>query len=75
MDKPLKRIINTVKEEIMYHKRSLSRSENLLLLLKGNLSALYDKDVNGATMTWQYAKEHIELFQQIIKKEEDVAPF
>ena len=31
----------------MYHKRSLSRSENLLLLLKGNLSALYDKDVNG----------------------------
>ena len=35
----------------------------------------YDKDVNGATMTWQFAKKHIDLFQQIINKEEDVAPF
>ena len=40
-------IVNTTKEEIVYHKRCLERSENLLLLLKGNLSALYDKDVNG----------------------------
>ena len=35
----------------------------------------YDKDVNGATMTWQFAKKHIDLFQEIINKEEDVAPF
>ena len=49
-------LINTVKEEIMYHKRSLSRSENLLLLLKGYLSALYDKDVNG---DWYGGKDKI----------------
>ena len=35
----------------------------------------YDKDVNGATMTWQFAKKHIDLFQEIINKEKDVAPF
>ena len=40
-------IVNTTKEEIVYNKRCLERSENLLLLLKCNLSALYDKDVNG----------------------------
>jgi len=35
----------------------------------------YNKDVNGATMTWQFAKKHIDLFQEIINKEKDVAPF
>ena len=40
-------IINTVKTEIKYHEDCQKRAENLLLLLKGNLSALYDKDVNG----------------------------
>ena len=35
----------------------------------------YDKYVNGATMTWQFAKKHIDLFQEIINKEKDVAPF
>ena len=35
----------------------------------------YDKDVNGATMTWQFAKKHIDLFQEIINKEKNVAPF
>ena len=35
----------------------------------------YDKDVNGATMSRQFAKKHIDLFQEIINKEEDVAPF
>ena len=35
----------------------------------------YDKDVNGATMSWHFAKKHIDLFQEIINKEEDVAPF
>ena len=35
----------------------------------------YDKDVNGATMSWQFAKKHIVLFQEIINKEENVAPF
>ena len=35
----------------------------------------YDKEVNGATMTWQFAKKHIDLFQEIINKEKDVAPF
>jgi len=38
----------------------------------------YDKDVNGKTMSWQFAKEHIPLFQEIIEKAEkvqDTAPF
>ena len=35
----------------------------------------YDKYVNGTTMTWQFAKKHIDLFQEIINKEKDVAPF
>tara|TARA_Y100001951_G_C11231093_1_gene234663 strand:- start:107 stop:385 length:279 start_codon:yes stop_codon:yes gene_type:complete len=37
-------IIMTVKDEIEYHKRCLKRSEDLLVMLKGNLSALYDTD-------------------------------
>jgi len=48
---------------------------DLFAKLSSEEKAKYDKDVNGATMTWQYAKEHIELFQEIIKKEENVAPF
>ena len=35
----------------------------------------YDKYVNGTTMTWQFAKKHIDLFQEIINKEKDVSPF
>ena len=37
-------LIMTVKDEIEYHKRCLKRSEDLLVMLKGNLSALYDTD-------------------------------
>ena len=37
-------IIMTVKGEVEYHKRCLKRSEDLLVMLKGNLSALYDAD-------------------------------
>ena len=40
-------LVNTVKTEIKYHSDCQKRAENLLLLLKGNLSALYDKEVNG----------------------------
>ena len=35
-------IVNTVKEEIEYHERCLKRSQDLLLMLKGNLTALED---------------------------------
>ena len=48
---------------------------DLFAKLPDNEKQKYDKDVNGATMTWQFAKKHIDLFQQIINKEEDVAPF
>ena len=48
---------------------------DLFVKLPDSEKQKYDKDVNGGSMTWQYAKEHIELFQEIIKKEEDVAPF
>ena len=37
-------LILTVKDEIEYHRRCLKRSEDLLVMLKGNLSALYDTD-------------------------------
>ena len=37
-------IVKTVKDEAKYHKESQKRAENLLLMLKGNLSALYDTD-------------------------------
>ena len=37
-------IIMTVKGEGEYHKRCLKRSEDLLVMLKGNLSALYNVD-------------------------------
>ena len=37
-------LILTVKDEIEYHKRCLKRSQDLLVMLKGNLSALYDVD-------------------------------
>ena len=48
---------------------------DLFVKLPDNEKQKYDKDVNGATMTWQFAKKHIDLFQEIINKEEDVAPF
>tara|TARA_A100001037_G_scaffold147774_1_gene133424 strand:- start:163 stop:417 length:255 start_codon:yes stop_codon:yes gene_type:complete len=48
---------------------------DLFAKLPDNEKQKYDKDVNGTTMTWQFAKKHIDLFQEIIKKEEDVAPF
>ena len=48
---------------------------DLFAKLPDNEKQKYDKDVNGATMTWQFAKKHIDLFQEIINKDEDVAPF
>ena len=48
---------------------------DLFAKLPNNEKQKYDKDVNGATMTWQFAKKHIDLFQEIINKEEDAAPF
>ena len=37
-------LIMTVKGEIEYHERCLKRSQDLMVMLKGNLSALYDVD-------------------------------
>ena len=37
-------IVMTVKDEIEYHQRCLKRSQDLLVMLKGNLSALYNVD-------------------------------
>lgn len=48
---------------------------DLFAKLPDNEKQKYDKDVNGATMSWQFAKKHIVLFQEIINKEENVAPF
>ena len=37
-------IVNTIKEEIEYHERYLKRSKDLLLMIKGNLSAISDAE-------------------------------
>ena len=58
-------LVNTVKIEIKYHKDSQKRAENLLLLLKGNLSALYDTEVNGQ---W-YGQKGNEPFEETLKRE------
>ena len=39
-------IVNTIKDEIEYHKRCLKRSQDLLVMVKGNISALYDTDTD-----------------------------
>ena len=39
-------IVNTIKDEIEYHKRCLKRSQDLLLMVKGNMSALYDTETD-----------------------------
>ena len=39
-------IVNTIKDEIEYHKRCLKRSQDLLLMVKGNISALYDTETD-----------------------------
>ena len=39
-------IVNTIKDEIDYHKRCLKRSQDLLVMVKGNISALYDTDTD-----------------------------
>ena len=58
-------LVNTVKTEIKYHKECQKRAENLLLLLKGNLSALYDTEVNGE---W-YGQQGNETFDDTLKRE------
>ena len=58
-------LVNTVKTEIKYHSECQKRAENLLLLLKGNLSALYDKEVNGE---W-YGQKGNETFDETLKRE------
>ena len=39
-------IVNTIKDEIEYHERCLKRSQDLLVMVKGNISALYDTDTD-----------------------------
>ena len=39
-------IVNTIKDEIEYHQRCLKRSQDLLVMVKGNISALYDTDTD-----------------------------
>ena len=39
-------IVNTIKDEIEYHKRCLKRSQDLLVMVKGNISALYDTETD-----------------------------
>tara|TARA_B100000287_G_scaffold351065_1_gene340046 strand:- start:560 stop:874 length:315 start_codon:yes stop_codon:yes gene_type:complete len=58
-------LINTVKTEIKYHKECQKRAENLLLLLKGNLSALYDTEANGQ---W-YGQRGDEPFEKTLERE------
>ena len=55
-------IVDTVKDEIEYHQRCLKRSQGLLVMLKGNLSALYDTD------PWNPAKDD-EPFEETLKRE------
>ena len=55
-------IIMTVKGEVEYHKRCLKRSEDLLVMLKGNLSALYDAD------PWNPIKDD-EPFEETLKRD------
>ena len=43
-------IVNTIKDEIEYHKRCLKRSQDLLVMVKGNISALYDTDVDKISL-------------------------
>ena len=55
-------LIMTVKGEIEYHKRCLKRSEDLMVMLKGNLSALYDID------PWNPAIDD-EPFEETLKRD------
>ena len=55
-------IIMTVKGEVEYHKRCLKRSEDSLVMLKGNLSALYDAD------PWNPIKDD-EPFEETLERE------
>ena len=55
-------LILTVREEIDYHRRCLKRSEDLMVMLKGNLSALYDTD------PWNPQKDD-EPFEETLERE------
>ncbi len=59
-------IIKTVKDEAKYHKESQQRAENLLLMIKGNLSALYD--IEDPRDSWHPAKGD-EPFEETLKRE------
>ena len=58
-------LVNTVKTEIKYHSECQKRAENLLLLLKGNLSALYS--TNEETAYWNGELEG-EEFEKALEK-------
>lgn len=49
--------------------------KDLFAKLPSEEKAKYDKEVNAETMTWQYAKKHIDLFQEILSKDSNPAPF
>ena len=63
-------IVNTVKEEIEYHQRSLKRSQQLLVMLKGSLSGVYD--VADSQREWQdhwNPARNDESFDETLKRE------
>jgi hypothetical protein len=49
--------------------------KDLFAKLPSDEKQKYDKQVNAKTMSWQFAQEHIPLFQEILKKEQNTAPF
>ena len=55
-------IVMTVKDEIEYHERCLKRSKDLMVMLKGNLSALYETD------PWNPAIDD-EPFEETLKRD------
>ena len=55
-------IVMTVKDEIEYHERCLKRSKDLMVMLKGNLSALYETD------PWNPATDD-EPFEETLKRD------
>ena len=53
-------LVDTIREEIDYHRRCLTRSEQLLIMVKGNLSALSDP--------WHPAKDG-ETFEETLDRD------
>ena len=68
-------IVNTIKDEIEYHKRCLKRSQDLLVMVKGNISALYDTETDVDKISLNDSQTYVSSKVTNVKTEKEYQDF